>query len=462
MRPNSRVFIIAAAAIVLLVLVAALRGRSREVRYQTVKLERGDVAEVVGATGTLQAVTTVQVGSQVSGTIQSLNADFNSVVKKGQVVARLDPSLFQARLGQAQANLASARANVERAQTSVDDTRQKYQRAQELAAQNLLPTSDLETARANYDGAVAQIKANQAAVTQAEASVNQADVDLGHTIIAAPIDGVVINRSVDVGQTVAASFQAPVLFVIANDLSRMQVNASIDEADIGRVRTGQDVSFRVDAYPDRTFAGRVEQVRLQPTTVQNVVSYNTIISAENPEGRLMPGMTATVSVVVRKAESVLRLPATALRFRPEGFDAVAWAAQNRPAQGAEAAPVAAGGERTHGGGESSRGMGGNPGAGMGRPPGAGAGRMPGPGGGARGDRAPSIAFVVAAGLPQPRALRLGLSDGQFMEVREGLAEGDQVIIGLDQGVASAGPARMGASPSTNPFAPARPPDRRRQ
>ena len=210
---------------------------------------------MVGATGTLQAVTTVQVGSQVSGTIQSLDADFNSTVKKGQVIARLDPSLFEARLGQAHANLLAARANVERARSAVEDMRQKYERAKELAAQKLLPATDLETAKANYDGAVAQLKANEAAESQAQANLNQAQVDLSHTIIATPIDGVVISRNVDVGQTVAASFQAPVLFMIANDLTRMQVNASVDEADIGRVREGQEVTFRVDAYPEREFAG---------------------------------------------------------------------------------------------------------------------------------------------------------------------------------------------------------------
>ena len=310
---------------------AALSRRDGGPKYATAALDRGDIVETVGATGTLQAVTTVQVGSQVSGTIQSLGADFNTTVRKGQVIARLDPSSFEARVGQAKANLISARANVERARAAVIDGQQKYERAKELAAQQLLPQSDLETAKANYDGAVAQLKANEAAVSQAEASVNQAQVDLDHTVITTPIDGVVINRSVDVGQTVAASFQAPVLFIIANDLTHMQVNAAVDEADIGRVKAGEDVSFRVDAYPDRSFAGRVEQVRLQPQTIQNVVSYNTIISVDNAEQKLMPGMTATVSVIVRKAENVLRLPAAALRFRPEGFQSDRQRAGGRPA-----------------------------------------------------------------------------------------------------------------------------------
>src|SRR5512139_3903067 len=305
-----------------LVLVAGfvlVRGRGEATQFTTGTIDRGDIVEVVGATGTLEAVTTVQIGSQVSGTIQNLYADFNSTVKKGQVIARLDPSILQARLGQAEANVLSAHANVDRALATVEDTRQKYERAKELAAQKLIAETDLETAKANYDGAVAQLKANQAAESQAVASVNQAKVDLSHTIIDTPIDGVVISRNVDVGQTVAASFQAPVLFVIANDLARMRVNAAVDEADVGRVREGQEVGFHVDAFPEREFKGVVEQVRLNPTTVSNVVSYNTIVAVDNRDLLLRPGMTATVSIVVRKAENALRLPASALRFRPEGY-----------------------------------------------------------------------------------------------------------------------------------------------
>ena len=206
------------------------------------------------------------------------------------------------------------------AQAAISDAKQKFERARELAAQNLVPQSDLESAQATYEGAVAQHAASKAAVSQAEAALNQAQVDLAHTVIEAPIDGVVLARNVDVGQTVAASFTAPVLFVIANDLTRMQVNASIDEADIGRVRPGQPVKFGVDACPEATFVGKVEQVRLQPVTNQNVVTYNTIISVDNKDLRLMPGMTATVTVIIQNRENALRLPAPALRFRPEGFE----------------------------------------------------------------------------------------------------------------------------------------------
>jgi HlyD family secretion protein len=421
----------------------ALGRRTKPVAYVTAVLERGDIVETVGATGTLQAVTTVQVGSQVSGTIESLGADFNSVVKRGQVIARLDPSLFEARLGQSRANLITARANVDRQKASVTDMKQKYERARELFAQQLVPESELETAKANYEGALAQLKANEAAVSQAEANLNQAQVDLNHTIIATPIDGVVINRAVDVGQTVAASFQAPVLFVIANDLSRMQVNAAVDEADIGRVRTGQDVQFRVDAYPDRAFAGRVEQIRLQPQTIQNVVSYNTIITVDNSEQKLMPGMTATVSIVVNKAEGVLRLPAAALRFRPEGYEEKA-----REAAPAERATGASGGAtavRTAARGERPR---------EGGPPGA----------APSGEGRRSLVFLMGDDRkPAAARIRTGLSDGQFVEVEDGLTEGAVVITGLEGAVGRGGApaARPGASPTTNPFAPG-PPQRRQR
>ncbi|PYQ19318.1 MAG: efflux RND transporter periplasmic adaptor subunit [Acidobacteria bacterium] len=456
-RPRASRIILAAAAVAVVAVVLAFRSHDHDVKYAAVPVERGDLMDVVGATGTLQAVITVQVGSQVSGTIQSLYADFNSVVHKGQVIARLDPSSFQARLGQSQASLIAARANVERSRAEVDDAHQKLGRAKELAAQKLIPQSDLDTAQATYDGAVAQHKANQAAVNQAQANVNQAKVDLDHTIITAPIDGVVIARNVDVGQTVAASFTAPVLFVIANDLKHMQVNASIDEADIGRVRSGQGVTFRVDAYPDQTFRGRVDQVRLQPTTVQNVVTYNTIISVDNDDGKLMPGMTATVSVIVQKADNVLRIPAAALRFRPEGFEPGGRGA--RPS----AAPPGAGAGAGAGGPRAAIAPGaGAPGAGGGRPGGGGFRRTGGQPGapptaaaGAGGGGRSSLVFVLDdKGQPQPVRVRLGISDGQYVEVKDGLAEGARAVVGVE-GEAGARPSgpRPSGSPSNNPFSP---------
>jgi HlyD family secretion protein len=454
-----------------------LRSRTRPARFVAVTVDRGDVAEVVGSTGALQAVQTVQVGSQVSGTISELAADFNSKVTKDQVIARLDPSLFQARLGQAQANLVAARANADKARTALEDARLKRDRAQTLFEQQLLPQTDLETARATYDSAVSGVKAADAAVTQSAASVNQAQVDLQHTIIRAPITGIVIGRSVDVGQTVAASLQAPVLFVIANDLARMQVLASVDEADVGRVREGAEVTFRVDAFPDRTFRGRVEQVRLQPTVVQNVVTYNAIISVDNPGQILMPGMTATVSVVSEKRESVVRVPAAALRFRPEGFAAPGGAGGPRvPGAGGGRQGGRGGGPRSGGGGNGggAAGAGASGAAGSaGAPASQGAPTAGGPtAGGASGAAASEppeerttaddrgaggrsgLVFVMGPdGKPQPRRIRLGLSDGQYTEVVSGLQEGEAVITGTTDTAVRAGAPRPSGSPSSNPFNP---------
>ena len=282
----------------------------------TAAITRGDVVDTVGATGTLQAVTTVQVGTQVSGIIQDLYADFNSLVKKGQVLARLDPSTIQTQIDQSDANLVRARADLDRLKVAYDDAQQKLARAQELSAKNLIPQADLETAQVNVRSAASQIKSSEAAVTQAQASLKQNQVNLEHTVIQAPIDGLVISRNVDRGQTVAASMQAPTLFVLAADLTKMQVVANLDESDVGRIRPGQHVAFRVDAYPADDFTGLVSQVRLQPIVQQNVVTYATVIDVPNPELKLKPGMTANVNVEIARRNNVLRLPNAALRFRP--------------------------------------------------------------------------------------------------------------------------------------------------
>ena len=326
-------------AITVLLIIAAIgagagayyiRRGGPEIQVNTSPITRGDIIDTVGATGTLQAVTTVQVGSQVSGNIQWLGADFNSIVKKNQVIARLDPSLFDAQLQQSRANLSQTRANLTKAQSDLDrsrvqlvDAQQKYTRAKELAARSLLPQSDLDAAKTAVDSAQASLASQaatvtqtQAAVSQSQASLNQTQVNLDHTIIAAPIDGIVTQRNVDVGQTVAASMQAPTLFVIAADLTKMQVNANIDESDVGRIRPGQHVTFRVDAYPTETFEGTVAQVRLQPVVVQNVTTYGTVIDVPNPQLKLKPGMTANVKVEIAKRTDVLRMPNAALRFRP--------------------------------------------------------------------------------------------------------------------------------------------------
>ena len=258
----------------------------------------------------------MQVGTQVSGTIHELYADFNSLVKKGQVLARLDPSLFQTQIEQARANLIRAQADLERLRVALDDARTKLTRAKELSARQLIPQTELETAEVNVRSAEAQIRSSEAQVTQAQASLNQNEVNLEHTVIQAPIDGLVISRNVDVGQTVAASMQAPTLFVLAADLTKMQVVANLDESDVGRIRPRQTVTFRVDAYPTDDFVGTVSQVRLQPIVQQNVVTYATVIDVPNPELKLKPGMTANVNIEIARATNVLRVPNAALRFRP--------------------------------------------------------------------------------------------------------------------------------------------------
>jgi len=356
------------AIVVVLILVAAgaggwfyyYRRGAPEIGAQTLPITRGDIVDAVSTTGTLQAVTTVQIGSQVSGNISYLGADFNSIVKRGQVIARLDPSLLQAQVEQSRANVlrsqadvAQSEANVARARVALLDAQQKYGRAKQLEAKGLQPQADMDAAKIAVDSAQSSLQSAEAAlnsskasVSQSQANLNQTQVNLEHTIITSPVDGIVTQRSVDVGQTVAASMQAPTLFVIAVDLTKLQVSANIDEADIGRIRPGQRATFRVDAYPTDTFDGTVAQVRLQPVVVQNVTTYATIINAPNAELKLRPGMTATLRVEVSQKSDVLRVPSAALRFRPT---ADVFAALNQPVP-----PEALGGGR---GGRGGRGGG---------------------------------------------------------------------------------------------------------
>jgi len=296
----------------------------------TAVLSRGSVVSTVSATGTLQAVTTVQVGTQVSGTIAWLGADFNSIVHKGEVIAKLDTSLLDADVEQAQAAAVRASADVQNAGVQLDDARQKFARSQELAAKQLVPRSDFDAAKVAVDTAEAQLKSSQAQLTQAQASLSQARVTREHAIITAPIDGIVIQRSVDVGQTVAASLQSPTIFQIAADLTKMQVNADIDESDIGVIAAGQRTTFTVDAYPGETFTGTMMQVRLQPTVVQNVTTYSAIISVANPNLTLKPGMTANVKVETGRRDDVLRAPNAALRFSPTAETLAALHAASSP------------------------------------------------------------------------------------------------------------------------------------
>jgi HlyD family secretion protein len=317
--------------------LSAFYGRGREdgVSITTDAVTRGSIVTRVSATGTLEAVTTVQVGSQVSGIIESLNADFNSIVKKGQVLARLEQSLFRSAIEQAQANLVRAEADHERVRMMLTDAETRLARAKELAARQLIPANELEAAEVTRASTEAQLRSSAASVVQARASLQQAQVNLSKTVITSPIDGIVISRNVDVGQTVAASLSAPTLFVLAADLTQMQVNASIDETDLGDIAASQPVTFTVDAYPGESFVGTVKQVRLNPVVVQNVVTYAAIITAPNPELKLKPGMTATLDVEVAHREDVLRIPAAAVRFKPtaeqlEAMNATATAASRSP------------------------------------------------------------------------------------------------------------------------------------
>jgi HlyD family secretion protein len=384
----------------------------------TAPVTRGSIVDKVDATGTIQPVTTVQVGTQVSGTIKSLAADFNTRVHRGQVIAVLEPSLFQTQVDQAKATVAKLQADAERAAVDVTDSQAKLRRARELSAQQLLPASELDTADATARQAEAQVKSAQAQIVQARASLEQAQVNLGHTVITAPIDGIVVARSVDVGQTVAASMQAPTLFVIAQDLAHMQVLASVDESDIGRVQQGQAVSFTVDAYPGETFEGTVAQVRLQPTVDQNVVSYTTVIDVPNRSLKLKPGMTASVSIEIARADNVLRVPNSALRFRP-----------------ASAAATTPGTTST---GRTSTGT----------------------GGGGKADTGNSVTrerndhqrrvWIWKDGAMQAQRVETGLSDSTMTAiVGGGLTEGSEVVTG------TAGATQQTATATTSPLLPAR-------
>jgi len=298
-------------------------------QHFTAKVERGDIHDVVEATGTINAVITVQVGSQVSGVITKLNVDFNSRVRKGDVIALIDPALFEgavlqasADLDSAKANVIAARANLEKAKASLIQTKADFDRANQLTAQNILSKQQLDLAKSNYDSMTASVGAAAATVTQSEAQMSQkaaalrvAQTNLNYTVIRSPIDGTVVARNVDVGQTVAASLQAPTIFTIARDLSKMLVYTKTDESDVGHIKPGKQVTFKVDAFPKETFRGTVTQVRMNPTIVQNVVTYDTMIEFDNPDLKLFPGMTAYVTIPVASVQNAMKLPNTALRYK---------------------------------------------------------------------------------------------------------------------------------------------------
>jgi HlyD family secretion protein len=347
-------------------------------RYRTERVARGPLVATVTATGTVNPVKTVQVGTYVSGPVQALDVDFNSPVTRGQRVAKIDPRPFELRVRQAEATLANARAKVAKTRADLRYKTANLARNRSLAAEGIVAADLIETTESSVEQARADLALQEAEVRQVEAQLEEARVNLGYTDIVSPVDGVVVSRSVDVGQTVAASFQTPTLFLIAEDLTKMQVNANVSESDIGVVAEGQMASFTVDAYPERSFVGRVSQVRNAPLNVQNVITYDVVIGADNQDLALRPGMTANVVIEVGRRDDALKVPAAALRFRP--------AAESGDA------PLPA-------------------------PPRDGGARV----------------WVLDDGRPSPVAIQPGLSDDTHTEVRGGtLGEGDLVIVGAER------------------------------
>jgi HlyD family secretion protein len=401
-----RILVVVAAFAVVAAGVGAWRWRagSQKPKFQvdTAQLANGRIIAKVTATGTLSAIVTVQVGSQVSGRIAALYADFNSAVKKGQLIAKIDPQLFDAAVAQARANLVAAKGNLAKAKAQAVDARRQSDRSRTLAAQKLIAQADADTSEANADAAQASVEAAAGAVEQAKASLQQAEVNLAYTNIISPTSGIVISRNVDVGQTVAASLQAPTIFVIAEDLAKMQVDTSVAEADVGRLRAGMEATFTVDAYPSETFKGVVRQIRNAPQTVQNVVTYDAVIDVDNPDLRLKPGMTANVTFVYGEKDDVLRVPNAAMRFRPP------------PDLLAQSGAAPAGGNRAK----------------------SGAGE---------GTRQPSTpdrrtVWVLREEKPSPVRIRIGISDGSFTEVVEGEIKAGDVVITDAIGGSSSGMA----------------------
>ena len=386
-------------SLLLLTFAACKGGGKKEEQYRTEKVDRGTVTMTVTATGTLSAVTTVQVGSQVSGVIARLYADFNSEVKKGQMLAELDPTPFQAQVEQ-------RRADVTQAEVQAQDAKIKYDRQRRLVEQGLAAQADLDSAKAQYDSMRAQVQ-------QSRAALSQSTTNLQYTRIESPTDGIVVDKQYEVGQTVAASFQAPTLFQIAQDLTKMQVQADVDQSDIGRIAVGQVARFNVDAYPEDEFRGKIAQIRFNAQVNQNVVTYPVIIEVANNEGKLRPKMTANVNIDVASVQDVLRVPNAALRFRP-------------PTDPNDKSKSASGGS------------GGDPMARAGQPGGGGlagaARQFPGGRGKGAGAR-PQTVYLLAGAEKEakltPVQIRTGISDGRFTQVMSGeLKPGDQVVVGI--------------------------------
>lgn len=373
--------------------------RKAPVRYRTASVDRGAVVSIVSATGTINPVVSVQVGTQVSGMIKSLHADFNSRVKAGDTVAVIDPEPFRARRDQASSNLEMARSNVARAKVDLAQRKRELDRVQSLIAQQFVSQNDVDVAFTNHQSAEAQVKVAEAQVKQAEAALNSAELDLKYTVIRSPVDGIVVARNVEVGQTVASSFATPNLFLIALDLTKMQVDTNVSESDIGGITEGKEASFTVDAYPGVRFAGAIRQVRLAPINVQNVVTYNVVVAVDNQDLRLKPGMTANVSIVVAQKDQVLKVPSAALRFSPPQSDRADSASGEGKALKAEG--PAAGGRLGAASLESN-------------------------------GQTRRIWKLGATGELEPMLIQTGISDGISTEVIAGpVADGDQVVVGVE-------------------------------
>ncbi len=400
-----KVFVLIPILVLLILVFLFFRGKGKksEANYITAEVQRGDISIIITATGALEAVTTVQVGSQISGTISALYADFNDRVKKGQVLAQLDPTFLKAQVSQAQADL-------EKATASVSLSSKEYERSLSLYQKNMISESEKDLALTNYELAVAEEKS-------AQANLDRVKTNLDYSTITSPIDGVVISRDVDVGQTVAASLQAPTLFTIAQDLTRMQVNTSIDEADIGKIKVGQEALFTVDAYPEQSFSGKVSQIRLAPEIVQNVVSYDVIIEVPNPDLLLKPGMTANVTVLVDQRGNVLKVPSGAFRFHPasEEKSSSVRKESNPMAQSIPSSDTGAVKSNPTGSGKSGQ----------------------------------NVLWILGPqGIPESVPVQIGISDGSFTQViSDKIKPGDKVITGQN----NSGPSSN--NQQVNPFTP---------
>jgi len=426
------------------------KGKTAQVKYRTEVLAKGDVESMVTTSGSLNPVDTVDVGSQVSGKIAILGADFNSKVKKGQLLAQLDLELLNAKVDQAESSYKSRAASLDQAKLALDNSLKKFNRSKELFAKSQISIEEMETAESNYLNAKANVVSSESALSQSKSSLDSSKVDLSYAIIKSPIDGVVISRNVNIGQTVAASYQAPLLFKLASDLTKMQLQCDIDETDIGKVKEGQKVRFTVSAYQGETFIGTVRQVRYSPQTVQNVVTYATIVDAQNPDLKLMPGMTATVQIITGEAKGVVKIPNASMRFTPplpqaEVQKILADAGigggqrgQGQPGQKTEAGQSQTG-QRGQSG-DSQRGQGGQRSAGFQM----GEGQQLTPEMLARFEQmrnrprqGGTVWVLDDQSKLKPFVVRTGITDNTYSEVTRGeLKEGMKIIIGLETPVSS--------------------------